>query len=215
MQETIKKFNEVLNIPLNVQSRIIVGVAALILIPSLFFPLWHLNFDSQQYPEGLDLYIYASKMEGGDDGNDLTEINVLNHYIGMAELKDEDFTEFQWIPLIIGLMIVLTLRAMAIGCLSTLIDIVVFFGYFSLFSLWRFWYMLNSYGYNLDPKAAVKVEPFTPPLFGTKMVGQFTVTSFPALASLFFFLFLILIAAGVIITYRQEKIVLFKKKKNK
>ena len=57
-------------------------------------------------------------MQGGDDGNDLTEINVLNHYIGMAELQKEDFTEFQWIPLIIGLMIVLSLRAAAIGALS-------------------------------------------------------------------------------------------------
>ena len=39
---------------------------------------------------------------GGDDGNDLTEINVLNHYIGMAELKPADFTELKWIPLVIG-----------------------------------------------------------------------------------------------------------------
>ena len=32
--------------------------------------------------------------------------------------------------------------------------------------------MLNSYGHNLDPKAAVQVDPFTPPIFGMKMVGQ-------------------------------------------
>jgi hypothetical protein len=203
MKDKIKRLNDFLNTPLNMNSRIIIFIAAFILIPCYFAPLWHLHFEAQQYPEGLELFIYADKMEGGDDGNDLTEINVLNHYIGMAELKAEDFTEFKWIPLIIGLIIILTLRSVVIGSFSTLIDIAVFFGYFSLFSLWRFWYMLSSYGHNLDPRAAVKVAPFTPPVFGTKMVGQFYVTSYPAIASGFFLIFLLLIAVAVFITYRD------------
>ncbi len=213
MKETIKRFNDILNTPLNISSRVLILIAAIALIPSLFTPLWHLNFESQQYPEGLELYIYANSLVGGDDGNDLTEINILNHYIGMAELKEEDFTEFKWIPLIIGFMIVLTLRSVVIGTFSTVIDILVFFAYFSLFSFWRFWYMLSSYGYELDPKAAVQVEPFTPPLFGSKMVGQFTVTSYPSYSVIFFSLFLILLVLAVFVTYRQENILLFSKKK--
>jgi hypothetical protein len=212
MKDKLNNFNLFLNTPLNLPSRVLVLIAAIVLIPTLFTPLWHMSFDSMQYPEGLELYIYSNSLVGGNDGNDLTEINILNHYIGMAELKEEDFTEFKWIPLIIGLMFVLTLRSVVIGTFSTVIDILVFFVYFSLFSLWRFWYMLSSYGHKLDPKAAVNVEPFTPPLFGSKMVGQFTVTSYPSFSVIFFCLFLLLLVLAVIVTYRQESIQLFQKK---
>ncbi len=205
MEEKIASFNRFLNTPLTLRSRILVLVAALVLVPTLFLPLWQLDFGSQQYPEGLELFIYSSSLQGGDDGNDLTEINVLNHYIGMAELQEEDFTEFKWIPLIVGLLVVLALRSVAIGTLSSVVDIGVFFLYFALFSMWRFWYMLYNYGHNLDPKAAVKVEPFMPPLFGTEMVGQFTVTSLPSTGSIFFFLFLVLLTSAIYVTYRQQK----------
>ena len=214
MKEKIKNFNNFLNSPLNISSRVLILIAALVLIPTFFIPMWHMSFDSMQYPEGLDLYIYSNSLEGGDEGNDLTEINILNHYIGMAELKEEDFTEFKWIPLIIGLMIVLTLRSVVIGTFSTVIDILVFFAYFSLFSLWRFWYMLSSYGHELDPRAPVQVEPFTPPLFGSKMVGQFTVTSYPSYSVIFFSLFLVLLVLAIYVTYQQENIQ-FLRKNNK
>jgi len=212
MKEKIKDFNNFLNTPLNIRGRILMLIAVFALIPTFFTPMWHMSFDSMQYPEGLELHIYSNSLVGGNDGNDLTEINILNHYIGMAELKEEDFTEFKWIPLILGLMIVLTLRSVVIGTFSTVIDILVFFIYFSLFSLWRFWYMLSSYGQNLDQKAAVNVEPFTQPIFGSKMVGQFTVTSYPSYSVIFFSVFLILLVLAVLITYRQDNIQLFHKK---
>lgn len=205
MQEKLKSFTEFLNLPLTIKSRILVLGAALVLIPTFFTPIWHLDFGAQQYPEGLELFIYPGRMVGGDGGNDLTEINVLNHYIGMAELREEDFNEFKWIPLIIGLMMVLALRAVAIGTLSSLVDIFVFTLYFAGFAMWRFWYMLYNYGHNLDPKAAVQVDPFTPPVFGTKMVGQFTVASFPSAGVYLFMVFGLLILAGIYFTFKQAK----------
>ena len=197
MLEKIKAIRENLNVPLDIKSRVVVLVAAFILIPSFVTPLWKLDFGAQQYPEGLEMYIYPDKMVGGDDGNDLTEINVLNHYIGMEELRQEDFTEFKWIPLVIGLMLVLAFRAAAIGTLTSIIDIFVFMIYFAAFSFWRFWSMLHSYGYNLDPKAAVQVAPFTPPVLGSKMVGQFSVTSFPSIGGIFLMLFGLLIVIAI------------------
>ncbi|MCP3935339.1 MAG: hypothetical protein GY708_08205, partial [Actinomycetia bacterium] len=100
---------------LTVSSRLLVFAAVLVLIPTFIVPLWHMTFVAQQYPEGLDLYVYSHDLVGGNKGNDLTEINVLNHYIGMAELKPSDFNELKWIPLVIGLIGVLTLRAGTIG----------------------------------------------------------------------------------------------------
>jgi len=181
-----------------------VAAAALCLIPTFFVPLWHMRFWAQQYPEGLELYVYSHALVGGDQGNDLTEINVLNHYIGMDELREDDFTELKWIPLVIGLIGVLTLRSSAIGNLRSLVDVAVISTYFGGFSLWSFWYKLDFYGKHLDPKAAVTVDPFTPPVFGHKMVGQFEVWSYPALGSYFLVGFGLLLLGGIFYTWRTD-----------
>jgi hypothetical protein len=163
-----------------------------------------MSFWAQQYPEGLELYVYSHALVGGDDGNDLTEINVLNHYIGMDELREEDFTELKWIPLVIGLIGVLTLRSAAIGNLRSLLDVMVIAAYFGGFSLWSFWYKLNFYGKHLDPRAAVTVDPFTPPVFGHKMVGQFEVWSYPALGTYCMVGFGLLLLGGSYLTWRTD-----------
>ena len=185
------------------KNRLLVFLAALALVPTFFVPLWHMTFVAQQYPEGLNLYVYSHNLVGGDDGNDLTEINVLNHYIGMAELKPADFTELKWIPLVIGLIGVLTLRVAAIGTLRSLVDVVVVSLYFGGFSMWSFWYKLNYYGANLDPKASVEVAPFMPPMFGYKLVGQFDVWSYPALGTYLFGVFGLLLVAAFWLSLRN------------
>ena len=39
-------------------------------------------------------------------GQDIKEINLLNHYIGMKDLVAEDFTEFKWMPFVIGALVI-------------------------------------------------------------------------------------------------------------
>ncbi|RLE28103.1 MAG: hypothetical protein DRJ65_00710 [Acidobacteria bacterium] len=199
----LKRLTSSLHRPIVGKSRLLVFLAALALIPTFIVPLWHMTFVAQQYPEGLDLYVYSHNLVGGDDGNDLTEINVLNHYIGMAELEPADFNELKWIPLVIGLIIVLTLRAATIGTLRSLVDILVVSLYFGGFSVWSFWYKLHYYGRNLDPRASVQVEPFMPPMFGYKLVGQFDVWSYPAVGTYFFLVFGALLLAGFWLIWRE------------
>ena len=189
--------------PLSTKSRAVSVVAALILPISFLTPLWHMTFMAQQYPEGLDLYIYSHALIGGDDGNDLTEINVLNHYIGMKELVPEDFNELKWIPLIVGGLVLLTLRAAVIGTLGSLIDVFVMSIYFGLFSLWSFWYKMNLYGRELDPTAAVTVDPFMPPIFGYELVGQFHVWSYPAAGSYVMAAFGLLLVAAMYLSWKR------------
>jgi len=197
------RFLKALGRPLTPLSRGLVALAALLIVASMFVPLWHMTFVAQQYPEGLDLWIYSHDLVGGDDGNDLNEINILNHYIGMAELEPADFSELKWLPLVIGLIIVLTLRVAAIGDLRSLVDIGVLAAYFGAFSLWSFWYRLGYYGANLDPKASVQVEPFMPPIFGYKLVGQFDVWSYPTWGSYLFFAYGLLLVIAVWLTWRS------------
>lgn len=202
---TVDRLNETLDRPLRSGSRVFTLIAFFAIIPTFLFPLWKMTFYAQQYPEGLELFIYSHDLVGGDDGNDLTEINVLNHYIGMAELKPSDFTELKWVPLLTGLIGLLILRAATIGNLRSLVDVILVLFYFGGFSLWSFWYKLQYYGTYLDPKASVKVEPFMPPIFGYKLVGQFDVWSYPSWGSCFFALAGVLLFLGIWFTWRRRQ----------
>jgi len=155
----------------------------LLLVPVYVAPLWRLTMFAPQYQDGLRLEIYSYKLEGGNRGQDIKEINILNHYIGMRDLAPEDFTEFKWLPFVVGAIGLLVLRAAVFGTVGHVLDVAVLFTYFSLFSLWSFAYKLWSYGHELAPTAAVKVPPFMPPVFGGKQLANFEVYSYPALAS--------------------------------
>lgn len=190
---------------LNLKSRLTLLLAALILLPVYFFPLWNMTFRSNQYTDGLVLHIYAYELQGGKTPNrdDLREINSLNHYIGMRPLLESDFSEFVWLPFAIGALILLTLRAMVIGKMANVIDVFVLFSYFGLFSLWSFYHRLYVYGHNLDPTAAIKVQPFTPPVFGVKQIANFSVTSYPDVASFSMFAFAVLLVAAILLSMKR------------
>ncbi len=183
MSPFIEKSNRVLTAPLGLGPRGLVLLAALLLIPAYGAPLWDMTMYAPQYQSGLRLHIYSYKLEGGNGGQDAKEINLLNHYIGMKDLATEDFTEFKWLPFVVGALGLLFLRAAVFGSVGSVLDVTVLFIYFSLFSLWSFAYKLWMYGHSLAPTAPVKVAPFMPPLFGGTQLANFEVYSYPALAS--------------------------------
>jgi hypothetical protein len=168
---------------LGARPRVLLVAASLLLGAIYLFPLWRLTMFAPQYPEGLRMAIYSYKLEGGNGGQDIREINVLNHYIGMRDLAPEDFNEFKWMPFVVGALGLLFLRAAVHGTIGHLVDVVVLYLYFTAFALWSFAYKLYSYGHTLDPTAAVKVDPFMPPMFGFKQLANFEVYSYPAAAS--------------------------------
>lgn len=205
---TIDKFLEwkdrFLNQRLNYQSRLVLLVSVLFLFGSYFFPLWQMHLVAPQYQDGLDLYIYSYQLEAGHDGQDLKEINLLNHYIGMEHIQESDFTEMRWMPFVIGFFILFTLRNIVFGTMSNLVDNLVLFIYFSLFSLANFAYRLYSYGHNLDPKAPMNPEPFMPTLIGTKQIQNFTQTSLPHGATFLLTGFLLCMVIAMYLSRNEE-----------
>jgi len=179
----VQNSTRILGHPLGLGPRGLLLVAALLLLPAYVSPLWNLTMFAPQYQDGLRLDIYSYHLEGGNRGQDIKEINVLNHYIGMRDLAEADFTEFKWLPFVIGAIGLVILRAAVFGTVGHVLDVTVLFVYFSLFSLWSFAYKLWSYGHNLAPTAAVKVKPFMPPLLGGQQIANFEVYSYPKLAS--------------------------------
>lgn len=183
MHKLLKRMNEFLDAPLELGPRGLVLLAALTLLPTFVQPLYTMTMFAPQYPDGLRLQIYSYKLVGGNGGQDITEINVLNHYIGMRDLVSEDFGEFKWMPFVIGAFSLLFARTLVMGKMTHLVDSLVLFIYFGAFALWSFGYKMWTYGHNLAPTAAVKVDPFMPPMFGYKQLANFEVYAYPALGS--------------------------------
>lgn len=161
------------------RARLMVLVATLLLAATYVLPLWNLTMFAPQYPEGLRLDIFSYTLVGGNGGQDVKEINVLNHYIGMRDLVNESFAEFQWMPFVIGAIGLLLLRAFVHGTAGALLDGTMVFMYFGAFSAWSFGYKLYQYGHDLAPDAAIKVAPFMPPMFGYRQIANFEVYSYP------------------------------------
>jgi len=204
MQAVLQRADRFLDRDLELKERALVIVAALLLTAVYVFPLWTLTMYAPQYPEGLRMNIYSYKLEGGNQGQDVKEINLLNHYIGMKDLVAEDFTEFKWIPFVVGAMGLLFLRTAVHGKMASLIDVIVLYGYFAAFSLWSFGYKLYSYGHNLAPTAAVKVPAFMPPMFGYKQLANFEVYSYPAAGSYALGLVIVLLGAAFLLAWQDD-----------
>lgn len=183
MHALIERTNRFLETPLEILPRVFLVVAALALLPSYVFPLYDMTMFAPQYPDGLRLHIYSYKLDGGNAGQDLKEINVLNHYIGMKDLAVSDFNEFKWMPFVIGVFGLLLLRAAVLGKISHVVDLFVLYAYFGAFSLWSFAYKMYRYGHDLAPTAPVKVEGFTPPLMGYRKIANFEVYNYPHVGS--------------------------------
>ncbi len=157
-------------------SRVFLVISAILLVISIFVPIWRIELDAPQYPEGLMMQIYSNKLGGQVD-----IINGLNHYIGMQTLHAENFIEFTVLPYIIGFYALLALAAAAMGkkkFLYITFWAFVFFGIVAMVDFWRWEY---NYGHNLDPTAAIVVPgmSYQPPLIGFKQLLNFGAFSVP------------------------------------
>ncbi len=200
-----ESLQRLLHQPVGVTGRILLLVAIATGVLALVLPLWTLSFRSNQYPDPLRMAIYADHLEGqkSPERDDLSEINTLNHYIGMRPLAQRDFAEFLWMPFVVGFFALFALRTAVLGMLRDVVDMLVLYVYFASFAAWSFYHRLWEYGHVLAPDAPIKVQGFMPPMFGTKPIANFTVASFPAAGSWALIAFGALLAVVFALTLRQ------------
>jgi hypothetical protein len=167
---------------------------------ALIAPIWQMRFVAPQYPAGLELVIFPYTVTG-----DVQEVNTLNHYIGMAAIDRAALSDLAFLPFAIGAFSLLLLRVVAIGDVRSLLDLVALYAYFGLFAFARFAYTLYVFGHNLDPKAPFRVDPFTPTVFGTGTVANFTITSLPARGSFYLAAVGTVLVAILAITLRRRR----------
>ena len=150
------------------------------------------------------MWIYPYKLVGGNGGADLQGINILNHYIGMREIRAQDFPEMKFIPFALGLFFLLGLRTAVFARVHQLVDLLVLFLYFGLFSLGAFFYRMYTFGHQLSPEAAFKVPPFTPPIFGHQHIANFDVYSYPGLGTYLLGAYGLLLGVLLVIEARRK-----------
>lgn len=148
--------------------------AAVLMLAATLLPLWGMTLVSTQYPEGLRLVVYPSRIVG-----DVAEINALNHYIGMTPISDDFFAELRYLQpafIVVAATLVLAALAQRARWLATvpLIETAVL----GLVGLGAMQYRLWQFGHQLDPQAAITVAPFTPPMAGMNQIAQFATYSY-------------------------------------
>ncbi len=152
---------------------IILFIAALILLVSIFMPYWNLTLNAPQYPGGLNMELYVNKVVG-----DVKEVDGLNHYIGMKPLEEAAPLERSLSIFIIFGIALLCIAAVFIHSpVSLFLSIPALL--YPMFFLGDLYFWMHNFGMNLDQRAPLSgaIKPFVPPLLGEGVIGQFSTTA--------------------------------------
>ncbi len=157
-------------------SKVFLIIIAILFIGALFVPVWRIELDAPQYPEGLVLQLFADKI-----GGEVEIINGLNHYIGMATLHTENFFEFTVLPYILMFFAALAIVLIFINKRKAVLFYGILLIVFVILAGIDFYRWNYEYGHNLDPNAAIKVPgmAYQPPVLGYKQLLNFGAYSIP------------------------------------
>ena len=157
-------------------SIILLSISGIGLVISIFVPIWAIYLEAPQYPEGLGMFLHANKITG-----DYEIINVLNHYIGMKTIHQEDFWEFKVLPYALGFFAVLAFLFAFLKKKWGLYFFTALFLLFGIAFMVDFWLWEYDYGHNLNPNAPIIVPgmSYQPPLLGFKQLLNFGAYSYP------------------------------------
>ncbi len=155
-------------------SRMLIQIAALLLAVSLAFSYWSLTLHAPQYPDGLEVTIFTHKVVG-----DVSEVDGLNHYIGMMPLAEA--AEFER-SIAAAATVIIILAAFVASILRPRWTALLALGVvlFPLVFAADLYFWLYKAGHDLDPTAALSssIKPFTPAIIGEGIVGQFSTTAY-------------------------------------
>ena len=156
---------------------ILFGIAAILLVISIFLPYWEMELQAPQYPKGLHITAYANHLTG-----DVAEIDGLNHYIGMSPLDEAAQFEKSISVLAIAALSLLILAAIFVHTKWVVLLVLpaILMPLMFLADL-QFW--LWKFGTNLDPKAPLSsaIKPFVPSVLGSGLIAQFKTVAMPGL----------------------------------
>lgn len=167
------------------RSKIIMIIGSLMLLMLFVFPLWNITLEAPQYPEPLAMDIWINKVTDHNP-NDIKNINLMNHYIGMKDVPT-DLKEFKIFPIVIIVMATLGVLIGIIGKRKLYITWGIVMLLLGIVGMYDFYLWLYDYGHNLNPYAAIKIpgQGYMPPLLGAKSILNFNAISLPMAGAYF------------------------------
>lgn len=188
------------------KSKIIIIIAALMVLLTFVFPLWYIDLEAPQYPEGIGLEIWINQIVG-QNPHDLANINGLNHYIGMKEIEPESIPELKIMPYLMIFMMLFGLMAGIFGKRTLVYTWIFLFIIMAAIGMYDFYMWEYDYGHNLNPHAAIKIPgmAYQPPLIGSKMLLNFNAISMPHIATYVLAFAVMLAVAALIIDMKIKK----------
>lgn len=186
-------------------SRVLLLISCAFLAAVYFVPLWHIRLEAPQYPGGLDMYIWVNQITGTDDFT-IQNINILNHYIGMAAIYPDSFVELNIMAYIVAALISFGLTVLAWGNRKALMVYALVLATAGVVGLTDFYFWLHKFGNNLDPAAPIIVPgmSYAPPFLGVKTLLNITASSFPALGGYAFGLAVLFAVLALYFAFKKK-----------
>lgn len=165
-------------------SKIIMIIGALMLLSLFIFPLWNISLEAPQYPDSIGMNIWINKITD-QEPNDIKNINLMNHYVGMKEIP-EHMAEFEIFPPVIIVMTVLGVIVGFLGKRKLYLAWFIIMALLGTAGMYDFYLWEYDYGHSLSPEAAIKFMDdegnpmaYQPPLIGNATILNFVAKSWP------------------------------------
>lgn len=145
-------------------------VAGALLLISIALPYWQITLHAPQYPKGLIVQAYVNKLAGN-----VSEVDGLNHYIGMMKLENAAIFERQIALVAIPLVALLAVGSCWLSGVWRVLARVPIIIYPAIFVADLYGWLYYA-GHSLDPHAALSssIKQFTPHIIGIGTIGQFS-----------------------------------------
>jgi len=190
---------------MNTLSRLLMFFSSIVLLSLIFVPIWNIDLNAPQYPEGIGLRIWISEITGKNEF-DLNNINKLNHYIGMKTIEPDDIPELKIMPFIVWGLIIFGLISVLIKNRKLVLSWIIILLIILCIGLYDFYMWEYDYGHKLDKSAPIKVPGmvYQPPLIGTKQLLNMKTTSSPATGGYLIGLSMLLSVASYYISGKER-----------
>ncbi len=189
------------------KSKILMIVGSLLLLSLFVFPLWNITLEAPQYPIPLGMDIWINKITDANP-DDVKNINLMNHYVGMKEIP-EHMKEFDIFPPVIIAMVVLGVIFGFIGNRKLFLTWFIIMSLLGIAGMYDFYLWEYDYGHSLNPKAAIKIpgQAYQPPLIGSKQILNFTAISLPLTGAYLMFVGMAMTIAAFFVGKKEAKLV--------
>lgn len=175
-------------------------VSAALLFGSMFQPYWNITLHAPQYPKGLHIQAYVNELTG-----DVSEVDGLNHYIGMMKLNDAATIERQISTVAIPLIALLAVVSFWLpGIWRTLARVpIIIYPIVFVADLFAWLYYAGHSLYEYAPLSS-SIKAFTPRIVGVGTIGQFS-TEAHFMTGFYLAVIAALVVLGVTIARRGKR----------